>query len=478
MDNHDMPLPPSPPIKRKKEDDGIQGKFDGLVEEGRELIAAANQDMDDLDSSRREIQSAIEAEFKRLREVIDSAEVSLHKNLEEVYNAQDDRLHKIVHSLQNAILELHDIITNATSQSTTNNTSNINNNMDGTAAVARVTAEGIVSVRRAFDHARSCLMMKHAYRFVRPPHELRLGDYHLESTVAVRAVPFAPIEVTTGPMQYGAVRLRWDSSVHQNEQLEAAGLAGAVRYQVQTQEHGSNTAENVAECTVRDVMYFPAKLAPCKRYDVRVRAGCKGVWSPWSKPTVVTVPEWARWCAWKECPATVDPVLAYKVSGATRRWATQTGDYWCTVVGNTPLARDSEVTWGTKIIVSKDRNGAGIFVGVAPEDINQSEDENFEKCGWYVNCGDFMLRSGPPHSYGYDGLEYGPRKKYGCYVTTGDAVMSVVNTKVGTLSFSIHSHATGKREDMGIAYKGIPLDKPLVPAVIMFYKKDAIELLI
>lgn len=483
MDGIDIP-PALPPNKRTRED--TQAKFDELVREGEDLIDAATKDMDDLENSRREIRSSIESEFKRLREVIDSAETSLYKSLEEIYNEQENHLHDVIYDLQNTIQKLKDITSNQDSQHQPNSQSFqlqlstiLNPSEDAINANSpKEVAEAMVTIRQSYDQARATLMMKRTHHFVKPPHELRIGDYRLDTTVSVRSIPFAPIEVTTGPLQHGAIRLRWVPSAYQSAQLERAGLAGSVRYQVQTREQGTHSFENAAECGACDVMYFPAKLAPGKKYDVLVRAGCGGVWSPWSRPAPVTVPDWARWCAWKECPVSVDPVLAYKVSGAPRRWATQTGDYWCTVVGNTPLGRNAVVSWGTKIIVSKDRNGAGIFVGVAPEDINQSEDENFEKCGWYINCGDFTLHSGPPHNYGYDGPSFGKRKKYGTYVTTGDALMTTVNTSVGTIAFAIRSPNASKNEDIGVAYKGVPLDKPLVPAVIMFYKKDAIELLI
>ena len=461
-------LPPDQPPPKKKKDE-TQNMLDELTKEGEALINAARIDIDELDNTRQTIQSEISSEFKRLREVIDSAETDLYKRLEDVYTTQDKRLQHVIHDLHCAVEQLFTL-----------SNSNIN--------VTRETAaEASVAVRRVFDQARAALMLKQTHCFTKPPHELRLGDYRLDTTTEVRAMPFAPADVRPGPLLHGAVHLRWDAPAQQDAQLAAAGLSAAVRYQVRTKalsgdsSDTGNVCSNVAECTSCDVMYYPSGLTPGKRYEVRVRAGCRGVWGPWSRPAEVAVPEWGRWCAWKECPGTVDPVLAYRVSGATRRWATQTGDYWCTIVGNTPLGVNGLVRWGARILASKECNGAGIFVGVAPEDINQSEDENFEKCGWYLNCGDFTLHSGPPHSYGYDGPAYGPRREYGRYVTTGDTVLSVVDTKLGSLSFAVQSGHTNRCVNInenGVAYKGIPLDKPLVPAVILFYKKDAVELLV
>ena len=57
----------------------------------------------------------------------------------------------------------------------------------------------------------------------------------------------------------------------------------------------------------------------------------------------------------------------------------------------------------------------------------------------------------------YRGKEHGPRKVGGQYVHTGDSVGVVMDTAKGELSFAL------KGVNLGVAYEGIPLDKPLVP---------------
>ena len=81
-----------------------------------------------------------------------------------------------------------------------------------------------------------------------------------------------------------------------------------------------------------------------------------------------------------------------------------------------------------------------------------------------------MLCSGPPHNY--RGKAYGPRKEGGGYVRTGDSVGVVMDTAKGELSFVLDGVNTG------VAYEGIPLDKPLIPCVLLFYKGDSVELVI
>ena len=78
--------------------------------------------------------------------------------------------------------------------------------------------------------------------------------------------------------------------------------------------------------------------------------------------------------------------------------------------------------------------------------------------------------SGPPHYYWRK--EYGPRKKYGQYVQNGDSIGVVMDTANGELSFALNG------VDLGVAYEGIPLDKPLVPCVILRFESDSVELII
>ena len=79
-----------------------------------------------------------------------------------------------------------------------------------------------------------------------------------------------------------------------------------------------------------------------------------------------------------------------------------------------------------------------------------------------------ILFSGPPHNY--PGKEYGPRKGDGDYIHTGDSVGVVMDTTKGELSFAVNG------VNLGIVYDGIPLDKLLVPCIILFWKSDSVEL--
>ena len=56
------------------------------------------------------------------------------------------------------------------------------------------------------------------------------------------------------------------------------------------------------------------------------------------------------------------------------------------------------------------------------------------------------------------------------YLHTGDTVSLVLDTIKGDLSFYM------KGVNYGVAFKGIPLDKPLAPCVILYCFEDSVEL--
>ena len=172
--------------------------------------------------------------------------------------------------------------------------------------------------------------------------------------------------------------------------------------------------------------------------------------------------------AWKECPGSVDEDRKYSLDEKNPRIATKAGDdSWCTIIGNTPLPLNTVTSWSIKVLESRDDDGANIRVGVAPLDINQN-DNNYDKCGWYFCCYYSTLFSGRPHKC--MDKKYGPKGEEGEYVHNGDSVGVVMDTTKGELSFTLNG------VNLGVAYKKIPLDKPLVPCVLLKYKGDSVEL--
>ena len=217
-----------------------------------------------------------------------------------------------------------------------------------------------------------------------------------------------------------------------------------------------------------------------KAYKFQLQAECSGTTPDEPAEKVVARlrakgAEWAEQCAWKECPASVDYYKRYGVSGPDRRVATmlhvcQTTKDMCTVLGDTPLPKGAICEWAILVLRIRPGTGCCICVGVSPANVDQNAERNFEKHGWYFYCYDSNLSSGPPHRLWH--AIYGPRKQIGTYVKTGDMVGVVFDTRnsvTGTLSFVLSG------VNCGPAAEGIPLDVPLVPAVILFIADDSVQ---
>ena len=231
--------------------------------------------------------------------------------------------------------------------------------------------------------------------------------------------------------------------------------------------------EHFKECSGTPVgACFIGGLAPEAEYEVRVRAGCCGAWGEWSEAMRARTTrrlEAAGYAGsgWRDCPGRVAAERRYAVSSGGRT-ATYTpdGNSYCTVLGDAALGAGGVWTWGVRVLRSKNGNGGAIWVGVAPEDVDQDGGENYEH-GWYFWCFDSSLWSGPPHNYS-DYTEYGGK----CSVVEGQVVGVEVDTAAGTISFSVDGG------DFKLAYDGVPLDKHLVPAVILGFGGDSVELIL
>ena len=148
-------------------------------------------------------------------------------------------------------------------------------------------------------------------------------------------------------------------------------------------------------------------------------------------------PEFSKCCIWRDCPSSINSPRRYTVSRKSPNIVTEiANDGLCTIIGNTPLPHNKVTSWNIKILKSMYNDGYNIFIGVAPSDINQNEYKNYNKCGWYFDCFNSTLYSGPPHKY--VGKKYGPRKENEEYVHTGDSVGVVIFTAKGELSFVVN----------------------------------------
>ena len=142
-----------------------------------------------------------------------------------------------------------------------------------------------------------------------------------------------------------------------------------------------------------------------------VRGSSVSEWSGVVKGRTQKAPIKFMKCTWRECPDYVEKERKYSVDEKNPRIATKVGDNddYCTIVGNTSLPLKTVTSWSIKILESKENDEKGIIIGVTPSDIDQSENYIYNKCGWYFDCWNSALWSGPPHNYKQKA--YGPRKE-------------------------------------------------------------------
>lgn len=260
-----------------------------------------------------------------------------------------------------------------------------------------------------------------------------------------------PANVTAKSSTWESITLTWDS------------VDGSSFYQVEMDGKKILAPTNII--TRRG-------LKPDTEYVFRIRTARGSSVSGWSEPVKGrTQKESFETSWWKECPSDIDANMRYAVNELNFKVAKRVGEglyKYCTIIGTATLPPSRVNSWNVKILESVRNDGQGIFVGVAPADINQGDDDNRNKCGWYYDCYNSSLFSGPPHSY--KGKEYGPRKRKGKYVRAGDSVGVVMDMVKGEASFTVSG------VNYGVAYTGIPIDKPLVPCVFLRYQNDTVEL--
>ena len=245
-----------------------------------------------------------------------------------------------------------------------------------------------------------------------------------------------------------------------------------VEVKVWEKGHGEDTSRTLTkELTLGsdELIFLRSTFTASTTYSLKTRIVHQGTNTRWSDEAEFTTPEFKECCVWKECPDDVDKDRKYSVGEENPRVAKKIGDYsFCTIIGNTALPLNKVTSWSIKVLKSRRNDGYGIFIGVAPFNIDQNEYDNFNKCGWYFDCLTSTLYSGPPHNY--IAKRVWAKERKGEYVHTGDSVGVVMDTAKGELSFVVNG------VNFGVAYEGIPLDKPLMPCVILLYPGDSVEL--
>ena len=146
----------------------------------------------------------------------------------------------------------------------------------------------------------------------------------------------------------------------------------------------------------------------------------------------------------------------YQLSGENNNIITKVGNdgYRGTLILK-ELAKNQVNKWKIKLLNSTDNYH--FYIGVASSDF---EIDSYTKNGWYFYLYNNTLYSGPPHEYCKKQTKAKECKK---------EIVLIMNMNERTLKFIIDN------EDYDICYNDIPIDKPLYPAIFMYYTNDSLQ---
>lgn len=410
---------------------------------------ALSERLEEHDNNRRDVQEQLKTICNGLRAQINDLEERINCRLEEAFQGEDDRLQSALISVQNAM------------------------------SPEETDKELATKVIR---DARAELLVKQTFALKKQePTDTdaldlsALYDLEIKREIVQEWLELTkPNNLAITKICAGKVFFNFDFLSDREEAIISEnGLESSIEPQVSLIERGGMHKEYTLDRVPSDLHLYSFLTLPLDTnasYDTKVRVTCCKKESEWSEPVTFITKGFSEYFTWNDCPDSVYDCDRYIVNTGNPRIATQTDIGCCTVIGNAFLPSGTATSWSIKVLRSERDDANGIFVGVAPFDIDQSNDGNCDTCGWYFYCYFSTLYSGFPHSY--RGRVFGQRKRIGQYVHTGDSVGVVMDTVDGDISFSING------ESLGVGFEGIPLDKPLVPCVILKNKGDSVEFVI
>lgn len=446
-----------------------------IQDNGANSAATVNAQFADVVKRSDELDEKITSAIEGIRREIDGAKKSVQETFDEARNKLDDEEAEVIDKLEKIYEESEELLQRnlCTLRDIRDYSTMLNE------AYSEIHGEGKES-SRLLDLNLVC-EMKEQLRTVEELCKIMMPSVKIEWDGHAKELSYTKCLFNGGPIpnsiSFPAILSRkidisWDCNLDEinNEDRKKIKYVVEVKKGNDDEERGWNEVYSGT-----DKKCSASGLEKGTDYDVRVKCvigDLQGEWSGIAKTKTKEISIFSE-CVWKECPESVDPNRKYALPDEKNgRIARKIGSRdWCTIAGNIPLPLNKTTSWGIKILKSKEDDGGFIYIGVAPSSIDQNERENSKKCGWYFDCYYSKLRSGPPQN-SLDVI-YGPRqKRKGEYVRSRDTVGVAMNTADGKLSFSVNG------ADLGVAYVGIPLDKPLMPCVLLYQHGDSVELVI
>lgn len=430
----------APPPKRGRVDEDETRK--GLKKELESAAEMIRKRIDDHDLNVIQTQANLHETCNTLRNQIDEIEQKIYTKLNDAYIEEKTRLDQILEEVSLGMEYEED--------------------------------DDIEKINDILKKAKRILIVKKTYE-INATNSVNLDDmYDLginEVACADDFVPKKPDPPRVVKVESGRVYLEVVNE-EENKILTEKGFSDAIEYKIAIRR--VEGTEEWTKCNItkdeNGISFSLPPVIPGENYYLILYTRCNNKFSDWSEPTIFATREYSECCVWKECPDYVSATRSYEVSGKNSRIATKLhGSGYATIIGNESIPEEKISSWAIKIIESSEKEPNFIYVGVAPFDISQDVDTNSWELGWYLDCYSCTLCSSPPHNYWKK--EYGPRQADGSYVKINDEVRVTIDTFIGEISFSLNDN------DLGCAFDNIPLDKPLVPCVLVWNKGDSIEFL-
>ena len=447
------------------------------MNEAERIIEALCQRLEMHNENRKGIQDEVSAVCSRLRKQINDLEVRINAELEGNFSEEDNRLQQVLNDLRTALYS------NRSSNADTDGNSSTNK---------EEKAKTSEKIRNALRKAKAALLVKQLYVLRKQGMPSDLSELCFLTTSREAVPEFLehnkPVDVDLSSFKTGRVKVGFRPfSPCEEKALRTATAKDTFLWKAFLHKKGEESEKEYAfkeECggKASTFTFLTSPLDAETNYVLRVSAitttrskeATNGE-SEWCEEIEFRTPVFSEYAGWKACPEGVEEINRYEVNESDLTAATKTGNdyHWSTIIGNTPLPQNKVTSWSVKALKSRSDDGWGIYVGVAQSDVDQNEGKTQGGQGheskWCLECYHSTVFSGPPHNCW---IKYGPRRGDGVYVCTMGSVGVVMDTAKGELSFVVDG------VNLGIAYDGIPLDKPLVPCVLLGLQGDSVKLIV